>query len=653
MQEKPVTDTRPATDILNTMARVFELLEPGRHDTGALQKEHRALLDSPLDATLKTRLSGMLAQAVAISERLDGYHQHEFSLRAVFESAQALTELKTLNTVLFEITERGRRLLGSDLAWVAGVDAGDGSLRALAYSGVFSRGFSDWQTPISGGVAGHILNTRSSFTTHDYLNDVRFQHTESSDSMIQGEGLISLVAVPLLSGSEVIGVLLVGDRYTRHYQPREINILTALAAHASVAVRNARAFEMTCKALEEAERANDRLLQQTNALEFAADAHERMTRMLAKGTHIPEVVATVVHLLGGTLYYLDAVGNILCAHGADGPVAETGLDALADRADIVTAQGQSRVSGQAVALKPKNSPGSLRLAAVLSGDELHGALLIHTRQALTESAVRVLERSTLILAVLELSVEKKSSSLDREIDLLVRSLIDGRSSPESGALFRLEDYGCPAGHALSMAFIQTDKGTLGFLLRRLRARFRPLTTLITALDDGVLVIYPHEPAMEEDLEKFLFEELDIEGLACLSGPHAEPRALHEAYADIRKVSALAQRLGRRNRIVHEAELRMYAVLFQEQSRHDMLTMVSRVIGPLIESDRKRQGQLCATLLAYLNSMQNARSTARHLGVHVNTLHNRLETIGGLLGGWNERVAEVHIALQLHELLQGP
>ncbi len=76
--------------------------------------------------------------------------------------------------------------------------------------------------------------------------------------------------------------------------------------------------------------------------------------------------------------------------------------------------------------------------------------------------------------------------------------------------------------------------------------------------------------------------------------------------------------------------------------------VDRLIGPLRRADQMRGTALVNTLLTYMDNGHNGRAAARILGVHVNTLHNRLETIGSLLPGWNEpgRGLEVHLALRL-------
>jgi hypothetical protein len=79
----------------------------------------------------------------------------------------------------------------------------------------------------------------------------------------------------------------------------------------------------------------------------------------------------------------------------------------------------------------------------------------------------------------------------------------------------------------------------------------------------------------------------------------------------------------------------------------------RVIGPLRRADQARGTSLVLTLLTYMDQGHNARAAARVLGVHVNTLHNRLESISALLPGWNDpgRGLEVHVALRLAEAAQ--
>lgn len=634
------------------------LLEQGDDHHFALTPLLREIESLPDDRADRTALLTAAHRALAIGKRMEQHRQNEESLRAVFESAQALTELKDLDQVLFEIVERGRRLLGSDLAWLAGKNPDDGTLCVIAVSGVFSNETLKTHTPVDFGVAGHVLRTRSPFATNDYMGDANFEHSPGNDLMIQREGLQSLVAVPLLNGAEVSGILIVGDRSVRTYVPREISVLATLAAHASVAVRNARAFDLTKQALAKAEQANQQLMEQTASLEFAADAHEQLTKLLAKGASTMELIHAVATILDGQVMYLNAAGFEVCA--AVPPGYETpeiigsyggisGMDA-----SIQSAVGQSRVSGRATAASIPGHDIHCQVAAVMSKDELFGALVIQTRAAMSEQAVRIFERSAMAIAIIQLSADKSSASLDQDINLSVRALIESSQHKDRDELAaRMARHGVDVSKPTMLATVHVEKAKIGYALSKLSSQRRPCPLVATEIGGHVVIMANDGDALafEDHLRTLLFEELSIPAMASVAGPHQGPASLAQGYLQLKRSMGLLNALRRKNCVVNEAALRLYAVLFQHQSADELDATIDSVIGRLTHHDARRNAQLTETLHSYLDNKQNAKATAGVLDIHVNTLHNRLETIRTLLGPWDTdgRVADIHLMLRLARL----
>lgn len=95
-------------------------------------------------------------------------------------------------------------------------------------------------------------------------------------------------------------------------------------------------------------------------------------------------------------------------------------------------------------------------------------------------------------------------------------------------------------------------------------------------------------------------------------------------------------------------------MFEKQGTPDVEAFLASVIGPLLEEDRRKGSALADTVLAYLDSGHNARRAAAALGIHVNTLRQRFETVGPILGDWAEtpRALDVHLALRLWKLREG-
>ncbi len=72
----------------------------------------------------------------------------------------------------------------------------------------------------------------------------------------------SEIALPLQSGSEIIGALDVQSKTTNAFSEEDVNILSVLADQVSIAIQNAQSFQNSLEALEKAERAAAQLSEQ-------------------------------------------------------------------------------------------------------------------------------------------------------------------------------------------------------------------------------------------------------------------------------------------------------------------------------------------------------------------------------------------------------
>jgi DNA-binding PucR family transcriptional regulator len=137
----------------------------------------------------------------------------------------------------------------------------------------------------------------------------------------------------------------------------------------------------------------------------------------------------------------------------------------------------------------------------------------------------------------------------------------------------------------------------------------------------------------------------------LSRPVARAADIPALYATLKRALAVLGRIGVQGQIVGQDELAIYATLFETHDRASLAAFLQTTIGPLIAHDGQRGSDLAATLLAYFDCNQNAKSTAQRLGIHVNTVRQRLATIEDLLGHWGQasRALEIHIAVRLWSL----
>ncbi len=594
----------------------------------------------------------------------------ERAWRAVSETARDLTVLREPEGVLQAIVERSRALLGSHLGWIAGpeVDSKD-ELVVLAINGVTTEWAQLMRVAQGRGAAGYVRRTRSPFATADYFAEERLIHDEQIDTILRGEGVQSMVAVPMLSGAEVIGVLVLADRVARDYTHPDIATLGMLAAHAVVAVRNAQAHAQTRKALEQAEYSNQLLQQQTKALELAAEAHERLTSLVAQGGTQVDACRTVASLLDAEVVVVDGADTVLCSAGPDGvSVTEGGsvLNLWLQELQVHASLDDSRLSGRSVAIAaPAGRQG--RLAAIVGGSRLLGGLIVLSATPLSEVAMRTLERSAVVMALMllapRLPVEAQAADSAQLLADLLHPLRVG--SAELAGLAATRGLACGAVTVLALIEVAAEgnkaAATPKSVQRRLQTRLAGLRVLVCELDGRVVVLCPDlDPmALRQALQKALGERPRLEVVGLISARCETLAMLPGSFATLHKSLALVRKLMPEHpsamgsiRLVDE--LAPFVASFgsgEPDGAPSPQSFIDATIGVLVAHDQARGAKLASSLLMYLDLGSNAKEAAARLEIHVNTLNNRLAAASALLGSFDipGRRLSLHLALQLHEL----
>lgn len=624
----------PAEDFAQQLAQV-EALPAGQADKASLVETVR--------------------MAMAVHNRIEVLQQREQGMVALMESAQDLSEQLEQGKLLDAMVARTRRLLGADMAWLSELDEARGVFQALAAEGGLTRNSVAMNIRSDRGVASVVMATRMPFTTPDYLHDTRFSHDPRFDDIFRAEGICALVGVPLIWQDEVIGLLFAADRYPRVHTTQNIAILRALAAHGALALKNARDFKRVNLALDKADEARSELERHIRGVQAAADAHEEITLLLARGASLATLCQAVAGLLGGGLLVLDEVNQVISQGVAEG-YAGTGAQRYQPHgehsADLARALRQARLSGRSA--QAYEADGEIcRVMPVIGGDDALGAIVLFHQKPLEEVAERTFERSSSVIGIVLLSQERQEASSHRDMSALMRALVSPRQDELALLGDGAERFGLDLTQPLSLMMVELNGPSAGFVSRRLLQIPGVKPCLIDDIDGIVAVVCSTLRAQEvrQALALWMRREVGKAYRGVLSRPMSSPAELPAVFATIKRSMGILRRLGLQEQLIGQNELALYSTLFETHDASSLEQFLQACIGPLIQHDRKRQTALTATLLCFFDCNQNARTTAQRLNIHVNTVRQRLATIEGLLGhlGQASRALEVHVALRLWSL----
>ncbi|MEV5437457.1 GAF domain-containing protein [Streptomyces sp. NPDC052682] len=608
-----------------------------------------ASVDAYEQPVLLARAEGQPAERIAALERakllalrvraeLEGRRRREAELSALFETAHDLAGLRDLDAVLRAIVQRARSLLGTDVAYLSLNDPVRGDTYMRVTEGSVSARFQQLRLGMGEGLGGLVAQTARPYVTEDYFRDDRFQHTLAIDAGVRDEGLVAILGVPLMLGHHVIGVLFAADRRARVFEREQIALLGSFAALAAAAIDTANLLTETRSALAGLERANEIIRDRSAVIERASDVHDRLAELVLRGGGVHDVAAAVSHVLGGAVEFTEA------------PAAPP--DALE----------ASRAEGHAVRHQDD------WIAAVTAGGELLGALVLRGHPGLDPVDQRTLERAAMVTSLLLLARRSAAEAEQRVRGELLDDLLDARDRDprllrDRAARLHAD---LDATHVVLAARLEgaaADADQEADARRRLWAAASHLAAtrhgLAAARDGGTVLLLPLPPGdtatdvarrTARQLGTAVHEPVTVGASAPVEHLAHRPEPVATAYAEARRCLDALRLLGRCGDGAAAEDFGFLGLLLAGD--RDITGFVDRTIGPVVAYDARRGTELLRTLDAYFACGMSPARTKDRLHVHVNTVAQRLERVGRLLGDdWQSpsRALEIQLALRLHRL----
>lgn len=563
--------------------------------------------------------------------------RRESELAALFDTVADLAALKDLDDVLEAIVRRVRSLLACDVSYLSLNDDEAGETYMRITQGIHTEEFRNVRLPFGAGLGGLVAQTARPYVTADYFNDERFRHTRTIDHAVSGEALTAILAVPLQLGRTVIGVLYAANHDPRPFGREDVDLLTSFAAHAAVALDNARRIEESREALADLERTSDLMRRNTEGVQRAADAHDRLAAVVLRGGTLGDVATELHQVLGVGVVISDSGAAVLGASSEDTEltVQEQGLVARA-------VEENHTIIEEGVAVSPASAGGAPLAALVVRGE-------------VDDVSRRILERAAMTTALL-LVVQRSVAETEARLrgDLLL-DLLHGRAG--AGSL--------TARAALLGADLARPHAVLVVdgpdpLARQAGTELTAGGGLVTEVENRLVLVLPEREPMEAG--RFLAERFRRSAASGrrtvgrprptvgVAGPVAGADGVRSAYQEAHRCLEALLSLGRRGDVADSATLGFVGLLL---GKGDPRQHVRGLLGPLLDYDRTRGTALVETVEEWLAQDRHLGRTGEALHVHPNTVTQRLDRVAQLLGpGWHEpeRLLELALALRLRRVI---
>jgi signal transduction histidine kinase len=164
------------------------------------------------------------------------------TLKAVSDAVLAVAAELSVDDVLQRLVDSARELAGSRYA-ALGLPDGDGGFRRFLTSGMSERLIASLgPLPRQHGVLGAMLETRSPYRTGDIHDHPRFRGWWPDGH----PDMRSFLGVPIATPEGVIGAFYLTEKIEApDFSDEDVELIELLAAHAAIAITNARLYEQT------------------------------------------------------------------------------------------------------------------------------------------------------------------------------------------------------------------------------------------------------------------------------------------------------------------------------------------------------------------------------------------------------------------------
>lgn len=587
-----------------------------------------------------------------ISERLQQNTLSDRALNLIIQTTHDLSSSLSLQELFTKIVSRARNLVGANVAWLTIFDEKEKLFRTPTIEGHFCIPSTKMTANVEFGVVNKVMYSKKFFETTDYINDQRFKHSPDLDEVMLSEGITSLAGFPIISGDDVQGLLFIAERYCRQLNEREKSLLGTFAQYAGVAMRNAHTFELLRHSLAEEERSRANLLQHIHSIEKSAHEHDEMTSLLANGAELKTFIQRMANLVKGAVLLLDETLQVreeFCSSTYQGLNAEKIKKGGIPPSILFPAIHQSQRIGRSVNLL-EGEEEHCRVIALHDGSQHSESLFICYQGDLAAMDIRNIERCAVALSIAKLWNDRRETEKMIASSTLLRHLLLV-SEPNLQTLSSVSDrLNLQGQEEVILALITIEGLDRTSQAVFIREKTLSLSLLIDQIDDAYVAIGSSEQ-INKLVSTLSKEKKNFTAGGILSSPFKLSQTTPIEYTRLQQSLPIIQKMQTSNSFHKQSEINLFAKLFESGDTKRLSNYMMQQLASITERDPKNRTKLKHTLLCFFDCQHNIVRTADSLGVHVNTVRQRLDILRDVTGGWDDpiKALELHVSLRLDAL----
>jgi signal transduction histidine kinase len=278
-------DLEPVLLVEHRGGQLAQLLSPLKSDnqvwgilTVAAPPPHQFLQS---DLELITAISSQIGVAIENAQLHQDVARQLRIQRQLNEVVERITSELELDKILPRVLQTAEELIGADVGGIALFDRERETIH-YPYLHNLPQELADVTILKAEGIAGEVMTTGRPIVIDNY------QTYPGAIPAFSETGLVSIVAVPIVSGNRLFGALTLASLETKRFSDEDVTILAGIGRQTGIAIENARLYENLRFYIQRITEA-----QENERMRIARDLHDETTQTLIAIARHLEALPTV------------------------------------------------------------------------------------------------------------------------------------------------------------------------------------------------------------------------------------------------------------------------------------------------------------------------------------------------------------------------
>ncbi|MBB6444287.1 helix-turn-helix domain-containing protein [Bacillus benzoevorans] len=464
----------------------------------------------------------------------------------------------------------------------------------------------------------------------------------------------SVISSPIVLNGQSIGVFTLDSfQQSLNFKAEDMNLLEAICHQAAVALERSNLYKEK----------EDTVQKLSNSIEV----HRNLAYLVLQGEGLHSILQNIHQWIGQNTFLFDDLGELVAASYLAEPSSAL-LKLVRKKAGLFVKSNKNNL--EVTEMRIEGTHYHLVCFPLGSRPNFLGLLLILSAKKMNGMDIAALEHAC---TVLSLELFKEQAVFDTQQRLngeFVKKLYSGHIDEALIQKAKSLNFDPSLNYvAMIIEFQPTSNPMLsrdGFMRKMIQLIHQSLTDSLTqnmtVEHQNQIVVLLSNPNQSESAwlishikgkVKLIQQEIQQRNWnvkAAFGIGRMKQGLLNVQYSlqEAEKCLKYIQRFRCENRIISYSDLGIQRFILQH-SEEEVHEFIHEVLGPLIEYDESRNGELLKTLYIYLEKNKNTKRTAETLHVHINTLNYRLKRIEEILSldlTAGTQLLNLHLAVSL-------